>query len=81
MHDNEIWIYVSDKGIGIRAEHLERIFEPFFQVEDHMTRRHGGMGLGLAIAKAMVEANKGRIWASSALISSSKSPAAICSPS
>lgn len=66
MHDNEIRIYVSDKGIGIRAEHLERIFEPFFQVEDHMTRRHGGMGLGLAIAKAMVEANKGRIWATSA---------------
>ncbi len=63
MRDQEIWIYVHDKGMGIPQEHLERIFDSFFQVEDHMTRRHGGMGLGLSIAKAVVEAQRGRIWA------------------
>ncbi|MBZ0310833.1 MAG: GAF domain-containing sensor histidine kinase, partial [Anaerolineae bacterium] len=66
MRDQEIWIYVNDQGIGIAPEHLDRIFDSFFQVEDHMTRRHGGMGLGLSIAKAVVEAQRGRIWADSA---------------
>lgn len=66
MRDHEIWIYVTDKGAGIPPEHLERIFETFFQVEDHMTRKHGGMGLGLSIAKAVVDAHRGRIWAVSA---------------
>lgn len=63
LRDNEVWIFVSDKGIGIPADHLEKIFDTFYQVEDHMTRRHGGMGLGLSIAKGVVEANRGRIWA------------------
>lgn len=63
---HEIWIEVNDNGIGIPAEHVEDIFRPFRQVEDHMTRRHGGMGLGLSISKAVIEAHKGRIWAESA---------------
>ena len=61
----EVWIAVSDNGIGLSPDDLERIFEPFYQVEDHMTRRHGGIGIGLSIARALVEANRGRIWASS----------------
>ncbi len=61
-----VWIIVRDSGIGIPQDQLQRIFEEFHQVEDHMTRRHGGMGLGLAIAKALVEAHGGRIWAESA---------------
>ncbi len=61
-----VWIVVEDNGVGIPADQLTRIFEEFHQVEDHMTRRHGGMGLGLAIAKALVEAHGGRIWAESA---------------
>ncbi len=61
-----VWIVVEDNGVGIPPDQLSRIFEEFHQVEDHMTRRHGGMGLGLAIAKALVEAHGGRIWAESA---------------
>lgn len=58
-------VSVSDDGIGIPARDLPRIFERFFQVEEHLTRRHGGMGLGLAVAKSMVELHGGRIWAES----------------
>ncbi len=56
---------VSDDGIGIPAQELRRIFDRFYQVENHLTRRHGGMGLGLSIAKAMVEAHGGHIWVES----------------
>ena len=45
---------VSDSGPGIPPEHLERIFEPFHQVDASSTRRHGGVGLGLAIARQIV---------------------------
>lgn len=62
---NAVWIVVRDNGVGIPQDQLTRIFEDFYQVEDHMTRRHGGLGLGLSIAKALVEAHGGRIWAES----------------
>ncbi|MGZ9166660.1 MAG: sensor histidine kinase, partial [Anaerolineales bacterium] len=58
-------ISVMDDGVGIPAKDLPRVFERFFQVETHLTRRFGGMGLGLAVAKAMVELHGGRIWAES----------------
>ncbi len=61
----EAWVTLSDNGIGIEAHQLERIFEKFYQVEDHMTRKHGGLGVGLSITKALVEAEGGRVWASS----------------
>lgn len=62
---SEARISISDQGIGLAEDQLERIFDRFYQVEDHMTRRHGGMGLGLAIVKAIVEAHQGRVWAES----------------
>ncbi|MGC8857455.1 MAG: ATP-binding protein [Anaerolineae bacterium] len=58
-------VSVIDDGVGIPAKDLPRIFERFFQVESHLTRRHGGMGLGLSVAKAMIEMHGGRIWAES----------------
>lgn len=59
-------VSVIDDGIGIPAKDLPHIFERFYQVESHLTRKHGGMGLGLSAAKAMVEMHGGRIWVESA---------------
>ena len=64
-HGAEAWIRVRDDGPGIPADQLVRIFDQFYQVEGHMTRRHQGMGLGLAIVRAVVEAHGGRVWAES----------------
>ncbi len=66
VRGKEAWITVTDNGMGIDAEHIERIFEKFYQVEDHMTRTYGGLGIGLSIARATVEAHGGRVWAESA---------------
>jgi signal transduction histidine kinase len=60
-----IKVSVIDDGIGIPSKDLAHIFERFYQVESHLTRIHGGMGLGLSIAKVMVEMHGGRIWAES----------------
>jgi signal transduction histidine kinase/HAMP domain-containing protein len=66
-HESEYEIVVSDQGKGIAAEHLERIFGKFYQVEESATREQGGTGLGLAICKGIIQAHKGRIWAESEL--------------
>jgi len=58
-------VVVEDNGMGIPAKELPHIFERFYQVESHLTRRHGGMGLGLSVAKSMIEMHGGRIWAES----------------
>ena len=54
-----------EDGIGIPPKDFPRIFERFYQVESHLTRRHGGMGLGLSVAKVMIEMHGGRIWVES----------------
>ena len=63
---DEIEIRVRDSGIGIEPDKLDRIFNAFEQGQASITRRFGGLGLGLAISKAMVEAHGGRIEAHSA---------------
>lgn len=60
-----IKISIMDDGIGIPAKDLPRVFDRFFQVQSHLTRRHGGIGLGLSVAKAMIELHGGQIWVES----------------
>ena len=57
----EIEIRVTDTGIGIEPETMDKIFNAFEQGQKSITRRFGGLGLGLAISKAMVDAHNGRI--------------------
>ncbi len=65
-------VSVSDTGIGIAKEFHEKIFERFYQVDSSGTRRYGGTGLGLAVAKEIVEAHGGKIWAESEVGKGSK---------
>ena len=60
-----VQVSVKDNGIGIPARDISNVFDRFFQVESHLTRRHTGMGLGLSVAKSMIEMHGGRIWVES----------------
>lgn len=58
-------ICISDTGIGIREEDLEKIFDKFVQIDFTLVRQYEGTGLGLSIAKGIADLHKGKIWAKS----------------
>jgi len=67
LEQKEDWVKVavSDTGIGIPEDRLEDVFKPLTQLDPSPTRRYGGTGTGLAVAKRTIEAHGGRIWAES----------------
>jgi len=65
--EEEVRLSVSDTGIGIPADQLEHVFERFRQVDGTSTRRHGGTGIGLSLAREIVKLHGGRITVESEL--------------
>lgn len=65
--NTDVHFWVADTGRGIDAEQQKRVFQPFFQVDDTLTRDIGGTGLGLAIVQRFVELHGGRVWLDSEL--------------
>jgi K+-sensing histidine kinase KdpD len=61
----EILVSVVDQGVGIPEEELPKVFDRMYRLEQRLTGEMRGMGLGLAIARGLVEAHGGRIWAES----------------
>lgn len=61
IENNELVFYVADNGIGINEEDLEKIFEKFIQVDETMTRKNEGSGIGLSLVKSFVEFHNGKI--------------------
>jgi two-component system sensor histidine kinase CiaH len=64
---NDYLLKVTNTGEGISPQHLERIFDRFYRADPSRSRKHGGYGLGLAIAKSIVEQHKGKLYAKSVL--------------
>ena len=62
---SEILFSVKDTGIGISAEQLTHVFNRFYRTDKSRNRASGGSGIGLTIAKALVQAHQGKIWAES----------------
>src|SRR5262245_36756384 len=63
--NSHVEIAVQDNGAGIAPEFLSHVFEPFRQADASPTRVHGGLGLGLAIVRQLIELHGGRVWAAS----------------
>jgi signal transduction histidine kinase/CheY-like chemotaxis protein len=60
--EQDILFFVKDTGIGIAAEHSDKIFHEFYKVEHEISKLYGGLGLGLTLAKILVEMMGGEIW-------------------
>ncbi|MEO6624557.1 MAG: response regulator [Burkholderiaceae bacterium] len=65
-HKSEVLVSIVDSGIGIAAERLENVFEMFSQVEEAVSRSRGGLGIGLALTRRLIELHGGSVRAHSA---------------
>lgn len=65
VKDQVLKVMISDDGMGIPSDNVDRIFDRFYRVDRARARSMGGTGLGLAIAREMIEAHGGKIWAES----------------
>lgn len=65
LHGAEVHFTIQDTGLGIPAEHLPHLFTRFYRVDKSRSRAGGGSGIGLTIARHLVEAHGGRIWVAS----------------
>jgi PAS domain S-box-containing protein len=63
--NGEVVISVTDQGIGISSQHIDKVFDRFYRLESGVARRRGGTGLGLSICKGIAEEHGGRIWVTS----------------
>ena len=63
--ENKIIVRVTDNGIGVEENHLDRLFERFYRVDQSGSRSSGGSGLGLAIVKHIVDAHDEKIYVES----------------
>ena len=59
---NRVRVDISDRGPGIPATHRKRVFERFYRVDEARTHENGSAGLGLSLARSLVEAQAGRMW-------------------
>jgi PAS domain S-box-containing protein len=66
VEDDEVTIAIADQGVGIAPEMLPHVFEMFSQASQSISRSQGGMGIGLALVKGLVELHGGRVTAESA---------------
>ncbi len=72
LDGNYVMVCVEDEGIGIDKKDILRAFDKFAQIENSLSRKEGGTGLGLPIAKQLLEAHQGTIWCDSELNKGSK---------
>lgn len=62
LKEEMVEISIKDEGIGIHEADYERVFHPFVQIDESISRKHGGVGLGLALVKRFVELHGGKVW-------------------
>ena len=64
-NENDIEVSIKDNGIGIPADKIPKIFDRFYQIDSSTTRRYGGLGIGLALCKNIIDMHKGVITVAS----------------
>jgi NtrC-family two-component system sensor histidine kinase KinB len=65
LYEDEVWIRVYDTGVGISAEHRDKIFQRFYRAHNRTSSKGNHLGLGLAICQQIVAGHRGRIWVES----------------